>query len=206
LKIGLDPDFGLNDVAPPMRAVMNDTVATLRGLGATLVTVRFPDRAEVIENLLTIAGQESIDYKDPVAATASRPEPALYRKAVAWRERFSREVAGLLSRIDVLLTPAVPEAVMPVAGMEKLESDPVLFRKTLRYVVPFDLAGSPALVLPAGTNDAGGPVGVQFVAQRYREDVLLQTAYAFEQATQWHVRRPPAALGSNPPATPGSAP
>jgi amidase len=183
----------VNDASSPMRATMKDTVATLRGLGATLVSVKFPDRAEVNDNLLIIAGQEVIDYKDPVAAAAAdRPEPAKYQKAVAWRDRFSREVAGLLSRIDVLLTPAVPEGLMPVAGMDKLESDPELFRKTLRYVVPFDLTGSPALVLPAGFNDAGGPVGVQFVAQRFAEDVLLQVGYAFEQATQWHQRRPPA--------------
>ena len=58
------------------------------------------------------------------------------------------------------------------------------------YVVPFDLSGSPALVLPAGVNKVGGPVAVQFVAQRFREDVLLQVGYAFEQATQWHLRRP----------------
>jgi len=190
LKIGLDPDFGLNDAEPPMRAVMNAALATLRELGATLVTVRFPDRAELFDTLLTIAAKEAIDYKNPVAAAASAPEAAQYQHAVAWRDRLSREVAAVLDRSDVLLTPAVPAALMPAAGMDQLESDPELFRKTLRYVVPFDLTGSPALVLPAGVNAAGGPVAVQFVAQRFHEDVLLQVGYAFEQATQWHLRHP----------------
>jgi amidase len=190
LKVGLDANFGLNDADPSMRVVMDAAIATLRGLGATLVTVRFPDRTELFETVLTIAAKESIDYKNPVAAAAAAPDPAQYQHAVAWRGSLSREVADLLDRIDVLVTPVVPSALMRVEGMDKLESDQELFRKTLRYVVPFDLTGSPALVLPAGVNQAGGPVAIQFVAQRFREDVLLQVGYAFEQATQWHLRRP----------------
>lgn len=191
LKVGLDVDFGMSDVDASVRAVMNAALTTLEGLGAQVVPVRVPERAGMFESVLTIAARDSIDYKTPVAAIGGRAVDAdQYRQAVRWRTDFTRKVAALLDRIDVLLVPAMPGTVIPARGMEALETDPELFRSTLRYSIPWNLSGSPALVLPAGVNAVCGPVAIQLVAQRFREDVLLQVGYAFEQATAWHLRHP----------------
>jgi amidase len=193
LKVGLDPEFTTRDVDDATRAVLEATTRTLTGLGATLVTMKLPDMSRLYPTISAVMDKEGVDYKGatPAAPVAVAPDDTKYLEAVAWRASFARQVAALLDRVDVLLTPVVPSAALPVAGMEKLETDPALFERTLRYTVPFDLTGSPALVLPAGINAAGGPISVQLVAQRFREDTLLQVGQAFEQATRWHEGHPP---------------
>jgi amidase len=189
VRIGLDPRFGLHDADDATRKLIESALATLKHLGGRILTVNFPDRAALFESVLTIAAREGITYRPADAVPV--PDQAQYQKAVDWRARLTRDVSALFDHIDILITPVVPRAVMHAAGMERLEADTSLFEETLRYVVPFDLTGSPALVLPAGSNTEGGPLAVQLVAQRFRENILLQVGYAFEQATTWHRRHPP---------------
>jgi aspartyl-tRNA(Asn)/glutamyl-tRNA(Gln) amidotransferase subunit A len=58
------------------------------------------------------------------------------------------------------------------------------------YAHPFNMSGHPAISLPCGWTDNGLPVGIQFIAPWYREDLLLQVATAFEQARPWADKRP----------------
>jgi aspartyl-tRNA(Asn)/glutamyl-tRNA(Gln) amidotransferase subunit A len=58
--------------------------------------------------------------------------------------------------------------------------------------VPASLAGLPALSVPCGFTADGLPVGLQLIAPPLREDLLLQVAHAYQQVTDWHLRRPPA--------------
>jgi aspartyl-tRNA(Asn)/glutamyl-tRNA(Gln) amidotransferase subunit A len=57
----------------------------------------------------------------------------------------------------------------------------------------FNLAGFPAIVLPAGFTDDERPlpIGLQIAGRPFEEDVVLAAAQAFEQATDWHTRKPP---------------
>jgi len=56
---------------------------------------------------------------------------------------------------------------------------------------PFNLTGQPALTLPCGFTNAGLPIGLQIVGRPFQDEVVLQVAYAYERATEWHKRRPP---------------
>ena len=60
------------------------------------------------------------------------------------------------------------------------------------YTVPPNLAGIPGMSVPCGFDKEGMPVGLQIMGRQYDEATLLQVAYAFEQATDFHVRRPEA--------------
>jgi aspartyl-tRNA(Asn)/glutamyl-tRNA(Gln) amidotransferase subunit A len=59
-----------------------------------------------------------------------------------------------------------------------------------RFTSLFNLTGLPALSLPCGYTAEGLPIGLQMVARPWAETHLLQAACAYEEATQWHLRRP----------------
>ena len=61
----------------------------------------------------------------------------------------------------------------------------------LRYTAPFDLSGHPTLTLPGGVTGNGVPVGFQIVGRAFDETGILAAGHAFQQATDWHLKRPP---------------
>ncbi|RMD81020.1 MAG: amidase, partial [Candidatus Dadabacteria bacterium] len=65
----------------------------------------------------------------------------------------------------------------------------------IAFTPPFNVTGQPAISLPLYWNDAGLPIGVQFVAAYGREDVLIGLAGQLEQAMPWKGRRPPVRAG-----------
>jgi aspartyl-tRNA(Asn)/glutamyl-tRNA(Gln) amidotransferase subunit A len=56
--------------------------------------------------------------------------------------------------------------------------------------IPVNLAGLPGLSLPCGFDQQGLPIGLQIIANVLREDQMFQVAYAYEQATKWHLQAP----------------
>jgi aspartyl-tRNA(Asn)/glutamyl-tRNA(Gln) amidotransferase subunit A len=55
--------------------------------------------------------------------------------------------------------------------------------------IPANIAGIPAMSIPSGFSE-GMPVGMQIMGNYFSENVILNAAYAFEQATEWHTMRP----------------
>ena len=70
------------------------------------------------------------------------------------------------------------------------------YHRWMEVVTPVSLAGCPAMSVPVGFNAQGLPMGVQIIGKRQADLAVLQLAYAYEQATQWVQRRPPALLGA----------
>ena len=97
-----------------------------------------------------------------------------------------------MNHVDCLLTPTVPMTANKfdtntaiLGGTER-----PLVRAYLDHVLPFNLTGQPAVSIPCGFTRAGLPVGLQLVGKPWREDLILQVAYAHEQETKWHKRVP----------------
>ena len=61
----------------------------------------------------------------------------------------------------------------------------------MRFTAPFDMAGTPTLTLPGAMTREGFPVGFQIAGARFGEATVLRVGHAFQEATQWHRRRPP---------------
>jgi aspartyl-tRNA(Asn)/glutamyl-tRNA(Gln) amidotransferase subunit A len=59
------------------------------------------------------------------------------------------------------------------------------------FTISANLAGIPGIALPCGFTRAGLPIGLQLLGKPFDEATLLQVAYAYEQATEWHRRKPP---------------
>ena len=128
---------------------------------------------------------------------------AYYLKGLKVRTLIKQDFDRAFERCDVLLTPTSPTP--PFRLGEKLE-DPLQMYLSDIFTISANLAGVPALSMPCGSTPTGLPIGMQLLAAPFREEVLLRAAYAYEQATDWHLKRPslvtrPSSLASHEPRT-----
>lgn len=112
---------------------------------------------------------------------------AYYKKALAVKEQVKVGLERAFAACDVLLTPATPHTA-PKLG-ESL-ADPMKMYLSDLYTVPANLAGLPALSMPCGVDGQGMPVGAQLMGPRFGEQVLLNTAHAYQQERDYHKRVP----------------
>ena len=111
---------------------------------------------------------------------------AYYLKAQQTRRLLRDEFARALERVDVIATPTAPSVAFPLG--ERL-ADPVSMYLSDIYTASVNLAGLPAVSVPAGFSD-GLPVGLQIIGNYFREAQVLNVAHQYQQATDWHQRAP----------------
>jgi aspartyl-tRNA(Asn)/glutamyl-tRNA(Gln) amidotransferase subunit A len=112
---------------------------------------------------------------------------AYYLKAQKVRTLIKQEFDQAFEKCDALVTPTSP--IVPFKLGEKLE-DPMQMYLSDVCTLPVNIAGIPAISVPAGF--AGNlPIGMQIMGKPFSEETLLRIAFAYEQATDWHKRKPP---------------
>jgi len=106
-------------------------------------------------------------------------------------EQIRHEIHKVFEVVDVLVTPTTP---VPAPAIAELKQNPDLLRPRelllLRNTRPVNVWGLPAISVPCGFTAAGLPIGLQIIGPHWREDRVLQLAYAYEQGTAWHKRSP----------------
>jgi aspartyl-tRNA(Asn)/glutamyl-tRNA(Gln) amidotransferase subunit A len=112
---------------------------------------------------------------------------AYYVKAQKVRTLIKREFDQAFEKYDALVTPTSP--IVPFKLGEKLE-DPMQMYLSDICTLPINIAGIPAISIPAGFAD-NLPIGMQIIGKPFSEEILLRIAFAYEQATDWHKRKPP---------------
>lgn len=112
---------------------------------------------------------------------------AYYKKALAVKEQVKVGLERAFATCDVLLTPVTPNTA-PRLGQSL--RDPMKMYLSDLHTVPANLAGLPALSMPCGVDGQGLPVGAQLMGPRFGEQLLLNTAYAYQQETDHHKRVP----------------
>jgi aspartyl-tRNA(Asn)/glutamyl-tRNA(Gln) amidotransferase subunit A len=117
--------------------------------------------------------------KDAGRLTASEHARSLRELA-----RVRRDVVPVFSRVDLLVLPTV---LTPPLHLAEVTTTPL---SILTLAIPFNFYDLPALTLPGGFTKAGLPIGLQIVGPRFGEPRVLAPANAYEQATEWHKRRP----------------
>lgn len=110
-----------------------------------------------------------------------------FLKAQRVRTLVRRDFLKAFERVDLVLMPTSP--TVPFRLGEKVE-DPLQMYLADVYTIPVNLAGLPGISIPCGFAD-GLPIGLQLIGRPFDEPTVLRAAYAYEQATQWHLRRPP---------------
>ena len=111
---------------------------------------------------------------------------AYYLKAQKVRTLIKREYEQAFEKYDALVTPTSPTVAFKLGA--KME-DPLQMYLSDVCTLPVNIAGIPAISIPAGFSD-GLPVGMQIMGQPFGEETILKIAFAYEQATAWHNRKP----------------
>ncbi|NWF46994.1 Asp-tRNA(Asn)/Glu-tRNA(Gln) amidotransferase subunit GatA [Hydrogenophaga sp. D2P1] len=112
---------------------------------------------------------------------------AYYLKAQQIRRLIAQDFQQAFTQCDVIAGPVAPTVAWKIG--EKSD-DPVANYLADIYTLSTSLAGLPGMSVPAGFGAANMPVGLQLVGNYFKEGELLQTAHAFQQATDWHTRAP----------------
>lgn len=97
-----------------------------------------------------------------------------------------RQLELLFDEYDVLLLPTTPITAPVLEGEDALERA----RQLTRFTAPFNLAGLPALTVPCGFTKENLPIGLQLISRAWNEAGVLRAGYTFQQATEWHIRKP----------------
>ena len=111
---------------------------------------------------------------------------AYYLKALKVRTLIRQEFDKALDQLDVLVTPTSPTVAFELG--ERLDN-PVQMYLSDVCTLPINISGIPAISVPAGFAD-GLPVGLQIIGKPLNEEAILRVAFAYEQATDWHNRKP----------------
>jgi aspartyl-tRNA(Asn)/glutamyl-tRNA(Gln) amidotransferase subunit A len=112
---------------------------------------------------------------------------AYYLRAQKARTLIRRDFEDAFERCDAILTPVAPTAAYRVG--EKT-GDPLQMYLGDIFTVPANLAGICGISVPCGFTGGGLPIGLQVLGPAFKEENILRVAYAYEQSTEWHRRKP----------------
>ena len=112
---------------------------------------------------------------------------AYYLKALKVRRLIRQDFDAAFEEVDLIAGPVTAEPAFKLGAMK---SDPLAMYLVDLYTVSANLAGIPGISLPCGFSKSGLPIGLQLQAPALAEETLLRGAHMFEQATDWHTKRP----------------
>ena len=205
-SVAWSPDLGYAQVEPEVIRLTEEAAGVFEALGCRVETVATGwENPE--ETFATMAAAEMYaNWGDRLPEWRDRMDRTLvrflergggvtigeYLRAARRRREFWLEAQGFLARFDLLLTPTVP--VPPFAGdgswPREIAAQKVSPLGWMAFTYPFNLSGHPAASVPAGFTSNGLPAGLQIVGQRYREDLVLQAACAYEEMKPWRDQVP----------------
>jgi amidase len=205
MKIGFDERYALDEVEADVRRAVEATLATVRSLGAEIVSLRFPDVATMTADWgLHCAVETAVAHEKTFPSQRDRYGPGLaglidagralsaieYQKILLRRRDFAGRVLAALAPVDAMLIPAQPIAAPTVARMNTLGQVPAELAALIRYTAPFDMSGNPTLTFPVAFTAAGLPIAAQFVGKPLGEATVVRAGRAFQRVTDWHRRHP----------------
>lgn len=211
VRIGISDAYYRKPVDPAVQAAVEQAVAEMERLGATVVEVQLPPPSEAVPALIGLITPEATEFhlpwlrtrpEDYSSAVRERLELGLLTPATSYlhAQRVRRQIIDralpVFANVDAIAMPTSPTAATPLGGdlSASDEADPEMLAAAINFTGPFDLTGFPALSIPCGFTPGGLPIGLQLVAAPYEEAKLFGIAHAYEQATNW-VDRLPTALG-----------
>jgi len=189
------------------RAVLEGAAQVFAKAGATVVDVALPaDFDRAAHDWVPLCAVEcavahektypsrAADYGSVLAGLieAGRRLSGLeLARAQRRRAAITGALNKLLASVDLLLMPVMPQAVWSLQALAAAGREPDAVAARLRFTAPFDMSGHPTLTLPGGMTRQGVPVGFQIVSHAFDEAGILAAGYAYQEATDWHRRRPP---------------
>lgn len=112
---------------------------------------------------------------------------AYYGQAQKVRTLIKRDFERAFENVDVVAAPVAPTTAF---GIGEHGDDPLAMYLEDVFTLPANLAGVPGLTFPVGFDSRGLPVGMQLMGPHFGEQLLFQIAHAYQQVTDWHLRKP----------------
>jgi amidase len=204
IRIGLDWDYVAPDADPVTLGLLKDAIAVLEDIGALTQNVKFP----AIDTLLTYAMpmtmmEMAAVHERTYPSQASRygswiskgmeagrsANPLDIGKGVIERYKFRGAIVSMFQNIDVFIVPVFGRGTPTWAEVRAAVAED--FNIIGKFTTPFNASGVPTVTLPCGFTGDGRPVAFQLAGVHGSEAMLLKVAHAYQQATDWHTRRPP---------------
>jgi aspartyl-tRNA(Asn)/glutamyl-tRNA(Gln) amidotransferase subunit A len=112
---------------------------------------------------------------------------AYYLKAQKVRALIQRDFYGAFEHCDAIITPTSPTTAFKIS--EKTQNPLQMYLSDI-CTISINLAGVPAISVPCGLDREGLPIGMQVIGKHFDEATILRLAYAYEQQTEWHRKKP----------------
>jgi aspartyl-tRNA(Asn)/glutamyl-tRNA(Gln) amidotransferase subunit A len=201
--VAVSATLGYVELDAGVAAAFDAAVDVLAALGARVEEVDpgFADPLAAFETLWFAGAATSLAplsaaeraTMDPglveVAEQGARTSAVEYLRALAVRNELGVRMGEFHSRYDLLLTPTLPIPAF-AAGVEVPDGWPGRrWTSWTPFTYPFNMTQQPAASVPCGFA-SGLPVGLQIVGPRHGDALVLAVAHAFQEATEWHERRP----------------
>jgi aspartyl-tRNA(Asn)/glutamyl-tRNA(Gln) amidotransferase subunit A len=158
--------------------------------------VRYGYRTPNAENLLDLYKKTRAEgFGDEVKrrimlgtfALSSGYYDAYYKKAQQARTLIKKDFEDVFAKYDVIIGPTTPTPAFKIG--EKID-DPLTMYANDILTIPVNLAGVPGISVPCGFSSTGLPLGLQIIGKHFDESTIYRVAHAFEQATDFHTKRP----------------
>ena len=204
-RVGLPTNA--TDLDADSQSALDGAVKALRAAGAEIVDIALPgDFNNGSRDWVALCAIETaLAHEATYPSRASEYGPVLAGLIEMGRRLSGLEIARLqvrraaltgglnklLAGLDLLLMPVMGRAVWSLDTLAAGGRDPESVAARLRYTAPFDLSGHPTLTLPGGMSKDGVPTGFQIVSRAFDEATILAAGHAYQQATDWHLKRPP---------------
>ena len=202
LRLGIPKAVFYEGLDTEIERAMTEALRVLRGFSVSVQDVQLPPY-----KALPIVGAEAYTYHAPYFTKApERYQPmtrrrleagakvttTVYIEAKRELDRLRHAIVDVFQSVDLLITPTTP--VLP-ADLQDALNDPGTpppggVAPSLRNTQPFDIYGLPCVSVPCGFSQNGLPIGMSISGPPLGEGIVLALAHAYEQATQWHRRRP----------------
>ena len=210
LKIGVPTSFYVDDLDADVARALEDTITVLKREGADIVKVELPDQRQLSAACQFVLAVEAAafhkrwlierpqDYGPQVLMRLQNglAVPAvLYLEAMRWRGPALAAHVAATADVDAVLAPVAPVAAPTIAESDvgnAPDAEAVIQRLT-RFTRPINYLGLPSLSIPSGFNAKGLPIGMQLVGRSFDEATLITIGAAFQRATDFHEKVPPAA-------------
>jgi len=206
LKIAFSPNLGYAIVQKDVLDCVEKAVQTFAEMGhqVELWSGNLPDMgdawAELISTDIYAQLHEILEQeKDSIGRTLVSVLNKTRKMTVVrlttiqqLRAELNSHLEKLFNEFDLLLTPTMPTEAFAASGPPPSEIDgqPVPLLGAVAFTYPFNFSGHPAASVPAGFTPNRLPAGLQIVAPRYRDDLVLQAARAYEKARPWDDLKP----------------
>lgn len=112
---------------------------------------------------------------------------AYYKRAQQVRTLIINDFKKAFETVDTIMIPTTPNTAFKFGAKT---SNPLEMYLEDIYTVPVNMAGLPGISIPGGFDSNGMPIGLQFIAPAFGEEKLIQSAYTYEQNTEFHKMKP----------------